>query len=340
MLVVAYIGFGGSVRRYHIPYVEKKENVKIKYVYRRAEDRIGDEECEKAYPEIIFTTDFDQVLNDPEVNLVVVNTPDQFHVSYAKQILNAGKNALVEKPFAITVGEAREVFVLAKEKGLVVMPNQNRRFDADFRTVRKVVESGKLGNLVEVESHYDYYKPGGWGKGYGTLYGLAVHPIDQIVALLGIPERTVRDVRSIWYPGEADDYYDFDLFYGNMKAVVKTCLSVMLDHPRFTVHGTKGSFMLQPLPHQSATKDDHNARVKISMEPLPEETWGLLRYIDENGEKHDERIPMEVQDYGKIYDNLYEVIFHGKEKLVKDEEVIAVLEIIEAAYKEVTGWAC
>ena len=246
----------------------------------------------------------------------------------------------MEKPFAITAEEAQEVFALAKEKGLVVMPNQNQRFDADLRTVRKVVESGKLGALIEVESHYDYYKPGGWGKGYGTLYGLAVHPIDQIVALLGIPERTVRDVRSIWYPDEADDYYDFDFFYGNMKAVVKTCLSVMLDHPRFTVHGTKGSFMVQPLPHQSATQDDHNACVKISMEPLPKETWGLLRYIDENGEKHDERIPMEVQDYGKIYDNLYEVIFHGKEKLVKDEEVIAVLEIIEAAYKEVTGQAC
>lgn len=337
MLVVAYIGFGGSVRRYHIPYVEKKEHVKIKYVYRRAEDRAGDEACEKAYPEIIFTTDFEQVLNDPEVNLVVVNTPDRFHVGYAKQILNAGKNALVEKPFAMTADEAREVFALAKEKGLVVMPNQNRRFDADFRTVRKVVESGKLGRLIEIESHYDYYRPDGGRRGFGTLYGLAVHPLDQIVALLGIPKRVVRDVRSIWYPGEADDYYDFDLFYDNMKAVVKTCKVVMIDHPRFTVHGMNGSFIVAPLPHQSATKDDHNARVKVSMEQAPKETWGLLRYIDENGEKRDERIPMEVQDYGKIYDNLYDVIFNGKEKVIKDEEVVAVLEIVEAAYQEVTG---
>lgn len=335
MLVVAYIGFGKSVRRYHIPYVESKENIKIKYVFRREEDRVGDEECEKAYPEIIFTTDFNQVLNDPEVNLVVVNTPDRFHVSYAKQILNAGKNALVEKPFAMKAAEAREVFNLAKEKGLTVMANQNRRFDADFQTVQKVLETGKLGDIVELESHYDYFAPGGWGMGFGLLHGLAIHTIDQVISLFGAPDHTVMDVRSLWDPGKADDYYDFDFFYGNRKAIVKTSQSVLIDYPRFTVHGTKGSFIVWPLPHQSAAKDDPNARVKISMEPQPKSTWGLLRYIGEDGQRHDEEIPLEVQDYGKIYDNLYDVIFNGGEKIVKDEEVIIVLEIIEAADQKV-----
>lgn len=335
MLVTAYIGFGTSVRRYHIPYVENRGNVKVKYVFRREEDRLGDEECEKAYPEIIFTTDFQQILDDPEVNLVVVNTPDRFHVQYAREILLAGKNALVEKPFAMTASEAKEVFALAKEKGLVIMANQNRRYDADFLTLRKVLDTGRLGELVELESHYDYYIPGGWGKGFGLLHGLAIHPVDQIISLLGVPDHTVMDVRSLWHPGEADDYYDFDFFYGNRKAIVKTSQSVLIEYPRFTVHGTKGSFVVWPLPHQSATKDDPKTRVKISMEPLPEATWGLLRYINENGEKCEERVPMEVQDYGKIYDNLYDVIFKGREKAVKDEEVIAVLEIVEEADKKV-----
>ena len=133
MITVAYIGFGVSVREYHIPYVENREDIRVKYVYRRAEDIAQFAEYEPFYPEIIFTTDLDLVLGDPEVNLVVVNTPDRFHVPYAKQILNAGKHALVEKPFASTAKEAREVFDLAKEKGLICMPNQNRRFDADFR---------------------------------------------------------------------------------------------------------------------------------------------------------------------------------------------------------------
>ena len=92
MITVAYIGFGVSVREYHIPYVENREDIRVKYVYRRAEDIAQFAEYEPFYPEIIFTTDLDLVLGDPEVNLVVVNTPDRFHVPYAKQILNAGKH--------------------------------------------------------------------------------------------------------------------------------------------------------------------------------------------------------------------------------------------------------
>ena len=153
MITVAYIGFGVSVREYHIPYVENRDDIKVKYVYRREEDIAAFAEYEPFYPEIIFTTDLDQVLNDDEVNLVVVNTPDRFHVPYAKQILNAGKHALVEKPFAPTSAEAREVFDLAKEKGLICMPNQNRRFDADFLAVKEVLESGKLGQLVRLEGN-------------------------------------------------------------------------------------------------------------------------------------------------------------------------------------------
>ena len=201
MITVAYIGFGVSVRGYHIPYVENREDIKVKYVYRREEDIAAFAEYEPFYPEIIFTTDLDQVLNDDEVNLVVVNTPDRFHVPYAKQILNAGKHALVEKPFAPTSAEAREVFDLAKEKGLICMPNQNRRFDADFLAVKEVLESGKLGELVRLESHYDYFKTNGRYDHLGTLYNLAVHTIDQVISLLGMPDKTHFDVRSIHHPG-------------------------------------------------------------------------------------------------------------------------------------------
>ena len=172
MITVAYVGFGVSVREYHIPYVENRDDIRAKYVFRRAEDIAQFEEYEPFYPEIIFTTDFDEVLRDPEVDLVVVSAPDRFHMPYAKQILNAGKHALIEKPFAQTAAEARECFALAKEKGLVCMPNQNRRFDADFLAVKEVVESGKLGDLVRIESHYDYYKTNGWYDHLGTLYNL------------------------------------------------------------------------------------------------------------------------------------------------------------------------
>ena len=85
MLVVAYIGFGNSVCRYHLPYVERrKDTIKVKYIYRRVEDRIGDEERETWYPHITFTSDLDEVMNDQEVNLIVVNTPDGFHTYFRR----------------------------------------------------------------------------------------------------------------------------------------------------------------------------------------------------------------------------------------------------------------
>ncbi len=339
MLVVAYIGFGNSVCRYHLPYVERRpETIKVKYIYRREEDRVGDEERETWYPHITFTSDIEEVMKDEEVNLVVINTPDAFHVPYTKQALENGKNVLCEKPFAMTAKEAKEVFDLAKEKGLIAMSNQNRRYDADMRTVRKVLESGVLGDIVEVESHYDYYRPSIKDRtGYGILYGLAVHPIDQIIGEFGVPNKVVYDCRSIDHPGLADDYYDIDFFYDNgMKAIVKTSYYVKLDYPRFTVHGKKGSFLMPALGHQSGLKPKPGP-IEISFEPMSEEHWGTLSYINDKGEDINTKVPVEIGDYGIIYDNLYSAIFEGGEKLVKDEEVIEVLRIIEEATEVAKG---
>ena len=329
MLTVAYIGFGVSVREYHIPYVENRDDIRVKYVYRREEDIPAFAQYEPFYPEIRFTTCLDDVLGDPEVNLVVVNTPDQFHVPYAKQILNAGKHALVEKPFAPTAKEAREVFALAKEKGLVCMPNQNRRFDADFLALRDAIDSGKLGRLVRIESHYDYFKTNGWYAHLGTLYNLGVHTVDQIISLMGMPDGMRYDVRSIHHPGVGDDYYDIEFFYGNCKASVNTQMCVSIDYPRFTVHGTNGSFTLPPVIHNSG-KAKVVGRHKVSFEDAPESRWGTLVY-HEDGRTLTEKVPVGPAHYERVYDNLVDAIEHGAEKCIKDEEVVRVLEILEAA---------
>ncbi len=330
MITAAYIGFGVSVREYHLPYIEHRPDIRARYVFRREEDIPRYAAWEPCYPELRFTTDLDQVLSDPEVNLVVVSAPDGFHVPYAKQILSAGKHALVEKPFAPTAAEAREVFALAREKGLVCMPNQNRRFDGDFLALRQVVESGKLGQLVRLESHYDYYRPEGWYDHLGTLYNLAVHTIDQVISLLGMPDRTCFDVRSIAHPGVGDDYYDLDFWYGNCKATVSTSMCVLLDYPRFTLHGTRGSFTLPPVVHNSG-KPKGIGRHVISRAPAPEDRWGTLVWISQSGERITEKVPVGCAHYERIYDSLIGAIERGEAPCIREEEVIRVLEILEEA---------
>ena len=336
MLTIAYVGFGVSVREYHIPYVEMREDIRVKYVFRREEDIAQYAEYEPFYPEIRFITDFETILKDPEVDLVVVSAPDAFHVSYAKQILNAGKHALIEKPFAPTAAEAREVFALAKEKGLICMPNQNRRFDADFLALKEVLASGKIGELVRLESHYDYFRPNGWYDHLGTLYNLGVHTTDQIISLLGIPDRMVLDVRSIHHPGVGDDYYDLEFFYGNSKASVSTSMCVLIDYPRFTLHGTNGSFTLPPVIHNSG-KAKVVGRHKVSFEDAPEDRFGTLVY-KKDGVTVSEKVRVGCAHYERIYDNLIDAIENGAEKVVRDEEVVKVLEILEAATEVARSW--
>lgn len=338
MLVVAYIGFGVSVREYHIPYVEDRDDVRVKYVYRRMEDRIGDEACEAYYPEIIFTSDINDIYNDPEVNLVVVNTPDKFHVPYAMEILNHGKHALIEKPFAATAAEAKQVFDLAKEKGLIVTSNQNRRYDADMLCVKSVLDRGVLGELVKFESHYDYYRPQGWYHYFGVLYNLAVHTIDQVISLFGKPDWTNYDVRSIIFPGEADDYYDLEFHYGKLKATVNTSMLCAIDYPRFTVHGTKGSLTLPPVLHNSSKKKTEG-RFKANRQPAGEDRWGTLVYFDDEGIRHEEKVPVGCAHYERVYENLIDCICNGGEKAIKDEEVITVLEILEEATAVAKKWS-
>ena len=330
MITIAYIGFGVSVREYHIPYIETRSDARIKYVYRREQDVEQYREYEAFYPEIRFTSHLEEVLCDPEVDLVAVCAPDAFHVPYARQVLNAGKHCLVEKPFAPTAKEAREVFDLAREKGLVCMPNQNRRFDADYLALKEVIESGKIGTVVRLEGHYDYFRPNGWYDTLGTLYNLGVHTIDQIIGYFGLPERVHYDVRSIAHPKSGDDYFDIDFFYGNSKVTVSTSMCVLIDYPRFTLHGTNGSFTLPPVLHNSGKKKVIGRHV-IQTAPAAEDRWGTLVYMDAEGNTVQEKWPVGCAHYERIYENLFDVIRGKAEKCIKDAEVIRVLEILEEA---------
>lgn len=330
-LCIGYIGFGNSVIRYHLPYVRMRKHIHVKTVYRREEDRLSDMEREHLYPQIKFTSDLNELLQDPEIDVVCINSPNPTHAFYAEQALRSGKHILVEKPFALNSRDAQRIFSLAQEKGLLAYTNQNRRYDADFLVLKDVLESGKLGTLIELESHYDYFK----SRPVVTqdmIFNLGIHTIDQMVALFGIPEKTRFDVKGILNDGPAaDDYFDLELYYGKFKASVKTSLFVKLPYPRFLVHGTTGSFMKYSQGHLF-TKSAQEP-IEASFEQESEENWGVISYVDEYGNDITTHIPSRITDYGRIYDDLYACVFQGKKPYVRADEVIAVLKIAEEAVK-------
>ncbi|POP47234.1 oxidoreductase [Superficieibacter electus] len=326
MLKIAFVGYGNSVRNYHLPYLVNVNEIVVKKIFRREQDRINDMKAEAWYPDVEFTSQIKNIYLDDEIELIVVNTHVDTHAEYAIGALKHGKNVLVEKPFAHNAEEARRIFALAEEKGLIVMANQNRRYDGDFLTLKKVIDSGKLGNIVEIQSHYDYFNPVAVKPGFGMLYGLAVHTLDQMWSIFGQPDRVVYDVRSFYYPGEGDDFVDIDLFYGGTKVTIKCSQFVKKEFPKFVVHGDKGSFIKYSSGHQ--VKNPHGPTV-VNFSPEEEKQWGELYYRDEHGQDRLEKVPSEVTDYGLLYRALYQSIRTGAAKPVRDDEVLGVMQLLE-----------
>ena len=330
----AFIGFGKSATRYHLPYVlHRKADWHVAHIYRRSPKP---DEQQPQYAHIHFTSELNDILHDPQVKLVVVCTHADSHFEYAKKALEAGKNVLVEKPFTPTVAEAKELFALAKSKGLTVSPYQNRRFDACFLTAKKAIESGKLGDIVEVESHFDYFRPDAPtqpGRPQdGAFYGLGVHTMDQIISLFGRPDHAAYDIRSLRNPANPDDTFEAQLFYGNLKAIVKTSHLVKIDYPKFIVHGTKGSFVKYGIDQQETS-------LKAGIMPgdagfAADDTLARLEYVNEAGETVKEEWRAEQGDYGRVYDALYQTLLNGTPNFVKEIEALTNMELLERAFEQ------
>lgn len=341
MLNIAYIGDGKSTNRYHIPFSSQIEEIKIKTIQARS----GHNDMWEAVPGADYVKDVKDIWNDPEIDLVVICTPPQSHYKLAKEALMNGKNTLVEKPFAETSEEARELFALAEEKNLFLQCFQNRRFDSDFLTVQKVIESGALGDILEVEMHFDYFRPEVPGKAESFeklnsfMFTHACHTVDQVLSYFGDPLDVHYDVRQLLGEGRMNDYFDLDLNYkDNLKVSVKSSYFRLKGRPSFVVYGKKGTFVKE-------TKDRQEEHLKLFYMPTNEdfgldlpEHYGTLYYMDDEGQYHEEKVVSEAGDYSRFYRGIYESIVNGKEKIVKDEETIRQIEILEEGIQKMKNY--
>jgi len=336
MITIGYIGNGKSTNRYHLPFVlERTDKLKVKKIYAR---NLEKSEWEKV-PNVIYTDDLDDLIKDSDIDLIVICTMQDSHHYYAKMVLEGGKHCLIEKPFMETTEQAIEIFDLAKQKGLLVQAYQNRRFDSDFLTVKKVIESGKLGDLLELEMHFDYYRPEipemskEFSINASYLYGHGCHTLDQVISYFGAPDKINYDVRQLLGEGKMNDYFDLDLYYDALKVSVKSSYFRVKERPSFIVYGKKGCFVKESKDRQ----EEHLKQFYMPSNPdfgkdLPS-NYGTLTYYDESGNYHEEKIVSEIGDYGRVYDDLYNAIVDDKEKKITDEETLLQMRILEAGVK-------
>lgn len=341
MLTIAYIGDGKSTNRYHVPFSSQVEGIHIKKIQARS----GHNESWDTVPGAEYVKEKSDIWDDSDIDLVVISTPPQSHYPLAKEALENGKNVLVEKPFAETSEEAKELFALAEEKNLFIQCYQNRRFDSDFLTVQKVIESGKLGDILEVEMHFDYFRPEvpkaaeTFEKLDSFMYTHACHTVDQVLSYFGNPTDVTYDVRQLLGDNRMNDYFDLDFFYeNNLKVSVKSSYFRLKARPSFVVYGTKGTFVKE-------TKDRQEEHLKQFY--MPEnadfgldqpEHYGTLTYMDEDGQYHEEKVVSEKGSYSYFYEALRMSLVNGRDKLVKDEETIRQLEILEEGIKQMKNY--
>lgn len=197
------------------------------------------------------------LLDDPDIDLVVIATPNDTHFPLAKAALEAGKHVVVDKSFTVTLSQARELESLAKHCGRILSVFHNRRWDSDFLTVSALINEGQLGEVCYFESHFDRFRPQvrqRWreqaGPGSGIWYDLAPHLLDQVVVLFGLPVSITVDLAQLRPGAQSTDYFHAVLAYPQRRVVLHGTLLAAAESARFIVHGSRASYIKYGLDPQ------------------------------------------------------------------------------------------
>jgi scyllo-inositol 2-dehydrogenase (NADP+) len=293
-------GLGGSI--FHAPLIKTVPGLRLAAIVTSQRDRV-----EKDLPGVPVVATTPELLSDPEIKLVVVASPSPTHFDVARAALQAGKNVVIDKPFAATVQEAQYLIDLAGAEGLFLSVYQNRRWDGDFLTVKKLIQDGSLGEIFHYEAHFDRFRLDirpGWretgGRGSGILYDLGAHLIDQAIHLFGLPHSVTADVFAQRHGAVAPDYFHLVLEYGKMRTILHGATMVKSPGPHFAVHGDKGSFVKYGM-------DPQEDALKAGQRP-GDHGWGV-----DDTENQGEFVPVEgmkcrIETLVGGYENFYKLV--------------------------------
>ena len=331
---VGLAGFGMSGQIFHAPFIAADGRFELRKVYERTSDRAA-----QAYPEAETVRRFEELLTD-DIDLVVITTPNALHVPMARQAIEAGKNVVVEKPVAASSEEAQALCDLAAENGVLLTVYQNRRLDGDFLTAKKLIGSGRLGEVVDYECHFDRFVRGAssksWkragGRGVDILYDLGVHIIDQAYVLFGLPDEVYADMRTEREESGGIDNFEISLYYPDKKVILSATQVAALPGPHFMIHGREGSYLKNGFDPQEQALQNGSGPGDPGFGSESEADYGTLRVLSD-GVLNTEKVPTETGNYGGFYDNLYRAMREDADLLVPPQQTVDVLRILEAAQR-------
>jgi predicted dehydrogenase len=329
MIRVALIGYGYAGRTFHAPLIRATPGLELAAISSRRPERVHAD-----LPGVPVVASPEDISASPSIDLAVVATPNDTHVSIAAMMLEAGKHVVLEKPFAPTVEEARGLAALAKGVHRVLAVFHNRRWDGDFLALTDVVASGVLGEISHLGSHFDRHRPivrDRWrerpGVGTGLWYDLGPHLVDQALRLFGLPDRVIGNLAALRSGAQTDDWAHAILEYERRRVVLHASVVAAAAPPRFVVHGQAGSWV----------KYGHDAQERQLVAALTPDLAGSAHHeravLVDGVTGAETEMPVPRGDYGRFYLEVRDAVQGVGSNPVPPEQALAAVAVVEAAIR-------
>lgn len=326
---IALIGYGFVGKTFHAPLLQSVDGLKLAVVSSRDEEKV-----KRDLPDVQVVATPEEAIQHPDVDLVVIASPNATHAPLAALALNAGKHVVVDKPFTLDMQEARDLIALADEKQRLLSVFHNRRWDSDFLGIKQVIEEDRLGKVKLFESHIDRFRPEvrvRWREqnvpGSGLWFDLGPHLIDQTLQLFGLPQSVQGNIATLRDGAEINDWAHVVLNYPEHKVILHASMLVAGGTSRFTVHGDKASVV-------KARIDQQEAQLLAGVIP-GSESWGEdsddMVLFDAAGDAT--RLKTPKGDQRQYYINVRDALTGKIENPVHPVEALAVMAVLEAAVR-------
>lgn len=333
---VVIVGYGG-MGSYHAKLIKDNQSIEVTGTYDLLEER-RKVSIQDGYPAY---ESYEEVLGDPEVDVVLIATPNDVHKDLAIQAFKAGKHVICEKPVTLSVNDFKEMLSAADEAGRVLMVHQNRRWDEDFLIIKQMYNEKTIGELFRIESrvHGANGIPGDWRHleefGGGMLLDWGVHLLDQIIFMVDSKITSLSSRLSYILGDGVDDGFEAVLQFENgVSAVIEVGTTNFITLPRWYVKGTEGTGIIEDWSLNGRVVTRNQDAVKV--EPVPIQAGvGLTKTMAPPSEEATitGALPDAFRQSSSFFDNFAAVIEGKAEPIVKNEEVLRVLNIIEAVFE-------
>ncbi len=329
------IGFGLSGRVFHAPFLATNPAFRIDLIATSNTDRAADAREEHPGATIVATPD-ELLARAADLDLVVLASPAHTHLEQGMAALDAGAHLVIDKPFVTSVSDGRALIARAEASGRLLAVFQNRRWDGDFLTLRKLLAEGRLGEVHRFESTFER-----WGgpnrdrwqdtttpdRGGGITFDLGSHLVDQALQLFGPAELEGAELLRVREGSVSEDDAFLTLQHGSgVRSHLTMSRVAGQSGPRFRVLGSAGAYCVSGLDNQEPALKQRIWPGDPGYGVTPESEWGLIGMGDELTP-----VPTEPGDYPAFYAGVAARIRDGAPPPVDPRDALEVVRILAQA---------